>query len=203
DAKRAILEYFKLRKIEPQELGPFEYTDKIPLKHGHEQRGVRVVPGAVVRYGSFLGEGVVVMPGFVNIGAWVGPRTMVDTWAAVGRRRRHAGEGVPVGDVPAGVRPDHRAAQGVDRPPYLAERDAARVRARRLVARESGALTPQDARGRSGTPWSPRSARGAVLRGSGRSRLDGRARRRPRRPRCPTRRSPPPRAPRPAPRSRL
>ena len=82
DAKRAILEYFKLRKVEPLELGPFEYTDKIPLKRGHEQRGVRVVPGAVVRYGSFLGEGVVVMPGFVNIGAWVGPRTMVDTWAS-------------------------------------------------------------------------------------------------------------------------
>jgi 2,3,4,5-tetrahydropyridine-2-carboxylate N-succinyltransferase len=84
EAKQAILDFFRLRKVEPQELGPFEYTDKIPLKHGHAEREVRVVPGAVVRYGSFLAEGVVVMPGFVNIGAWVGPRTMVDTWATVG-----------------------------------------------------------------------------------------------------------------------
>jgi 2,3,4,5-tetrahydropyridine-2,6-dicarboxylate N-succinyltransferase len=84
DAKQAILDYFRIRAVEPQELGPFEYTDKIPLKHGHAERGVRVVPGAVVRYGSFLGEGVIVMPGFVNIGAWVGPGTMVDTWATVG-----------------------------------------------------------------------------------------------------------------------
>ena len=112
DAKRAILEYFKLRKIEPQELGPFEYTDKIPLKHGHEQRGVRVVPGAVVRYGSFLGEGVVVMPGFVNIGAWVGPRTMVDTWATVGSCAQigsdvHLAGGVGIGGVlePVSARP--------------------------------------------------------------------------------------------------
>ena len=105
DAKRAILDYFKLRKIEPQELGPFEYTDKIPLKHGHERRGVRVVPGAVVRYGSFLGVGVVVMPGFVNIGAWVGPRTMVDTWA-IGSDVHLAG-GVGIGGVlePVSARP--------------------------------------------------------------------------------------------------
>jgi 2,3,4,5-tetrahydropyridine-2-carboxylate N-succinyltransferase len=103
DAKRAILEYFKLRKVEPQELGPFEYTDKIPLKHGHDRRGVRVVPGAVVRYGSFLSEGVVVMPGFVNIGAWVGPRTMVDTWATVGSCAQigadvHLAGGVVIGE---------------------------------------------------------------------------------------------------------
>ena len=112
EAKRAILEYFKLRKIEPQELGPFEYTDKIPLKHGHQERGVRVVPGAVVRYGSFLGEGVVVMPGFVNIGAWVGPRTMIDTWATVGSCAQigadvHLAGGVGIGGVlePVNARP--------------------------------------------------------------------------------------------------
>jgi 2,3,4,5-tetrahydropyridine-2-carboxylate N-succinyltransferase len=112
EAKRAILEYFKLRKIEPQELGPFEYTDKIPLKHGHQKRGVRVVPGAVVRYGSFLGEGVVVMPGFVNIGAWVGPRTMIDTWATVGSCAQigadvHLAGGVGIGGVlePVNARP--------------------------------------------------------------------------------------------------
>jgi 2,3,4,5-tetrahydropyridine-2-carboxylate N-succinyltransferase len=112
DAKRAILEYFRVRKVEPQELGPFEYTDKIPLKHGHDKRGVRVVPGAVVRYGSFLSEGVVVMPGFVNIGAWVGPRTMVDTWATVGSCAQigadvHLAGGVGIGGVlePVNARP--------------------------------------------------------------------------------------------------
>ena len=112
EAKRAILEYFRVRKVEPQELGPFEYTDKIPLKHGHEHQGVRVVPGAVVRYGSFLGEGVVVMPGFVNIGAWVGPRTMVDTWVTVGSCAQigadvHLAGGVGIGGVlePVNARP--------------------------------------------------------------------------------------------------
>jgi 2,3,4,5-tetrahydropyridine-2-carboxylate N-succinyltransferase len=112
DAKRAILDYFSIRDVEPQELGPFEYTDKIPLKRGHAESGVRVVPGAVVRYGSFLGEGVIVMPGFVNIGAWVGPGTMVDTWATVGSCAQiganvHLAGGAGVGGVlePVTARP--------------------------------------------------------------------------------------------------
>jgi 2,3,4,5-tetrahydropyridine-2-carboxylate N-succinyltransferase len=82
--KEAILEYFRRRKMEPVEVGPFEYHDKIPLKRDFESQGVRVVPPAVARYGSFLSPGVVMMPSYVNIGAWVGPRTMVDTWATVG-----------------------------------------------------------------------------------------------------------------------
>ena len=112
EAKQAILDYFRIRDAEPQELGPFEYTDKIPLKHGHAARGVRVVPGAVVRYGSFLGEGVIVMPGFVNIGAWVGPGTMVDTWATVGSCAQiganvHLAGGAGIGGVlePVNARP--------------------------------------------------------------------------------------------------
>jgi 2,3,4,5-tetrahydropyridine-2,6-dicarboxylate N-succinyltransferase len=112
EAKQAILDYFRIRDVEPQELGPFEYTDKIPLKRGHAARGVRVVPGAVVRYGSFLGEGVVVMPGFVNIGAWVGPGTMVDTWATVGSCAQiganvHLAGGAGIGGVlePVNARP--------------------------------------------------------------------------------------------------
>jgi 2,3,4,5-tetrahydropyridine-2,6-dicarboxylate N-succinyltransferase len=112
DAKQAILDYFRIRAVEPQELGPFEYTDKIPLKHGHAERGVRVVPGAVVRYGSFLGKGVIVMPGFVNIGAWVGPGTMVDTWATVGSCAQiganvHLAGGAGIGGVlePVNARP--------------------------------------------------------------------------------------------------
>src|SRR4051794_41597373 len=84
EAQEAILQYFRERRMEPQEVGPFEYHDKIPLKHNYEELGVRVVPPAVARYGSFLSPGVVMMPSYVNIGAWGGPRTMVDTWATVG-----------------------------------------------------------------------------------------------------------------------
>ena len=82
--KKAILLYFRLRKVEPMEIGGLHFLDKIPVKADYADRGVRVVPPGIARYGSFLSEGVVLMPGFVNIGAWVGPRTMVDTWATVG-----------------------------------------------------------------------------------------------------------------------
>jgi 2,3,4,5-tetrahydropyridine-2,6-dicarboxylate N-succinyltransferase len=112
EAQRAILEYFRIRDVEPQELGPFEYRDKIPLKHGYEELGVRVVPPAVARYGSYLSRGVVLMPSYVNIGAWVGPNTMVDTWATVGSGAQigadvHLAGGVGIGGVlePPGARP--------------------------------------------------------------------------------------------------
>jgi 2,3,4,5-tetrahydropyridine-2-carboxylate N-succinyltransferase len=104
DAKRAILDYFRRRRMEPIELGPFEYHDKIPLKRDYEQLGVRVVPPATARYGSFLSPGVVMMPSYVNIGAWVGPNTMIDTWATVGSCAQvgadvHLAGGVGVGGV--------------------------------------------------------------------------------------------------------
>jgi 2,3,4,5-tetrahydropyridine-2-carboxylate N-succinyltransferase len=112
EAQEAILEYFRVRKLEPQEVGPFEYLDKIPLKRNYEKLGVRVVPPAVARYGSFLSPGVVLMPSYVNIGAWVGPRTMVDTWATVGSGAQigadvHLAGGVGIGGVlePPGARP--------------------------------------------------------------------------------------------------
>ncbi len=112
EAQEAILEYFRLRKVEPQEAGPFEYLDKIPLKRDYERLGVRVVPPAAARYGSYLSPGVVMMPSYVNIGAWVGPRTMVDTWATVGSGAQigadvHLAGGVGVGGVlePPGARP--------------------------------------------------------------------------------------------------
>ncbi|HVB77682.1 MAG TPA: 2,3,4,5-tetrahydropyridine-2,6-dicarboxylate N-succinyltransferase [Candidatus Nitrosotalea sp.] len=91
--KQAILLYFRLRHIETIEIGPFEYRDKIPLKHDLERAGVRVVPPAVARYGAFLAPGAVMMPSYVNVGAWVGPGTMVDTWATVGSCAQ-VGEGV-------------------------------------------------------------------------------------------------------------
>ncbi|HEY3182094.1 MAG TPA: 2,3,4,5-tetrahydropyridine-2,6-dicarboxylate N-succinyltransferase [Gaiellaceae bacterium] len=112
EAKAAILDYFRLRRMQPEELGPFEYHDKIPLKRGYEQLGVRVVPPATARYGSFLSRDVVLMPSYVNIGAWVGPRTMVDTWATVGSCAQigadvHLAGGVGIGGVlePVNARP--------------------------------------------------------------------------------------------------
>ena len=110
--KKAILLFFRLRKMEPIELGPFLYHDKIPLKRDYAERGVRVVPPAAARFGSFLSPDVVLMPSYVNIGAWVGPRTMVDTWATVGSCAQigadvHLAGGVGIGGVlePPGARP--------------------------------------------------------------------------------------------------
>jgi 2,3,4,5-tetrahydropyridine-2,6-dicarboxylate N-succinyltransferase len=102
--KKAILLYFRLRKVEPMEVGGLHFLDKIPVKSDYADRGVRVVPPGVARYGSYLAEGVVLMPGFVNIGAWVGPRTMVDTWATVGSCAQigadvHLSGGVGIGGV--------------------------------------------------------------------------------------------------------
>ena len=104
EAKEAILAYFRLRKVEPMEVGGLQFLDKIPVKTDYAERGVRVVPPGVARYGSFLSEGVILMPGYVNIGAWVGPRTMVDTWATVGSCAQigadvHLAGGVGIGGV--------------------------------------------------------------------------------------------------------
>jgi 2,3,4,5-tetrahydropyridine-2,6-dicarboxylate N-succinyltransferase len=103
-AKKAILLYFRLRKVEPIEVAGLHFADKIPVKDDYAERGVRVVPPGIARYGAFLSEGVVLMPGFVNIGAWVGPRTMVDTWATVGSCAQigadvHLSGGVGIGGV--------------------------------------------------------------------------------------------------------
>jgi 2,3,4,5-tetrahydropyridine-2-carboxylate N-succinyltransferase len=112
EAKAAILDYFRISKVEPIEVGPYHYVDKIPLKHNYTELGVRVVPPATARYGSFLSQGVVMMPSYVNIGAWVGPNTMVDTWATVGSCAQigadvHLAGGVGVGGVlePVQARP--------------------------------------------------------------------------------------------------
>jgi len=103
-AKKAVLLYFRVRGLATTEVGPFEYHDRLPLKSGYEAAGVRVVPPATARYGAFLSRGVVMMPSYVNIGAWVGPRTMVDTWATVGSCAQigadvHLSGGVGIGGV--------------------------------------------------------------------------------------------------------
>jgi 2,3,4,5-tetrahydropyridine-2,6-dicarboxylate N-succinyltransferase len=112
DVKSAILDYFRIREIEPVEVGPFEYRDKIPLKHNFADLGVRVVPPATARFGSYLAPGVVMMPSYVNIGAHVGANTMVDTWATVGSCAQigsdvHLAGGVGIGGVlePVNARP--------------------------------------------------------------------------------------------------
>ncbi len=102
--KQAILLTFRVSAMETMELGPFEFADRIPLKHGYADAGVRVVPGASARWGSYLAPGVVMMPSYVNIGARVGAGTMVDTWATVGScaqvgERVHISGGVGIGGV--------------------------------------------------------------------------------------------------------
>ena len=102
--KLAILLYFRQSEMATLEIGPFEYADKIPLQHDYQAAGVRVVPGASARFGSFLDRGVVMMPSYVNIGARVGANSMVDTWATVGSCAQiganvHLGGGVGIGGV--------------------------------------------------------------------------------------------------------
>jgi 2,3,4,5-tetrahydropyridine-2-carboxylate N-succinyltransferase len=102
--KHAILLLFRLARMETIELGPFEYADKIPLKHDYARAQIRVVPGASARWGAYLGPGVVMMPSYVNIGAYVGAESMVDTWATVGScaqigARVHLSGGVGIGGV--------------------------------------------------------------------------------------------------------
>jgi 2,3,4,5-tetrahydropyridine-2-carboxylate N-succinyltransferase len=102
--KQAILLLFKVSAIEVTELGPFEYADRLPLKRGFKAAGVRVVPGASARWGSFIGKGAVMMPSYVNIGARVGAGSMVDTWATVGSCAQvgsgvHLSGGVGIGGV--------------------------------------------------------------------------------------------------------
>lgn len=102
--KKAVLLYFPIQEMQTIEVGPFEYHDKIPLKTGFAQKGVRVVPQALARFGSFIERGAILMPSYINIGAWVGSGTMVDTWATVGScaqigRNVHLAGGVGIGGV--------------------------------------------------------------------------------------------------------
>ena len=102
--KKAVILYFPIQKMETIEAAPFEFHDKIPLKKNYAELGVRVVPHAIARHGSFLEKGVIMMPSYVNIGAYVGGGTMVDTWATVGScaqigRNVHLSGGVGIGGV--------------------------------------------------------------------------------------------------------
>lgn len=102
--KKAVILYFPIRKMEPIEVGPLHFHDKMRLKENYDQLGVRVVPHAVARYGAYISSGVVMMPSYVNIGAYVDEGSMVDTWATVGScaqigKNVHLSGGVGIGGV--------------------------------------------------------------------------------------------------------
>src|SRR5882724_11923143 len=69
--KKAVILYFPIQKMETLHAGPLEFHDKMRLKSNYEALGVRVVPHAVARYGAYLAKGVIMMPSYVNIGAYV------------------------------------------------------------------------------------------------------------------------------------
>ena len=102
--KKGVILYFPTRKMETLEAGPLEFHDKIPLKKNYQELGIRVVPHAVARYGAYISSGVIMMPSYVNIGAYIGEGTMVDTWATVGScaqigKHVHLSGGVGIGGV--------------------------------------------------------------------------------------------------------
>ena len=101
-AKRAILLAFKVLEMAQSNAGEFRYHDRVPLKTTFD--GVRVVPGAIARWGSYFEPGVILMPSYTNIGGYVGAGSMVDTWATVGScaqigRNVHLSGGVGIGGV--------------------------------------------------------------------------------------------------------
>lgn len=102
--KQAILLYFCIQPMETMNLAPFEFYDKMKLKSNYKDLGVRVVPHAIARYGAYIAKGAILMPSYVNIGAYVGEGTMVDTWATVGScaqigKQVHLSGGVGIGGV--------------------------------------------------------------------------------------------------------
>lgn len=137
--KKAILLYFISKKMEVRESGIFTYHDKIPLKADFAKTGVRVVPPAVARYGSFLAPGVILMPSYTNIGAYIGERTMVDTWATVGSCAQigkdvHLSGGVGIGGV---LEPPQAAPVIIDDGAFIGSRciivEGARIGSRAVI----------------------------------------------------------------------
>ena len=102
--KKAVILYFPMQPMRRMEAGELEWYDKMELKHGDEELGVRAVPHAVARYGAYIAPGAILMPSYVNIGAYVDTGTMVDTWATVGScaqigRHVHLSGGAGIGGV--------------------------------------------------------------------------------------------------------
>lgn len=131
-AKRAILLSFRVLPMVRSQAGDMQYHDRIPLKK--RLNGVRVVPGAIARWGAYIAPGVVLMPSFVNTGAFVDEGTMVDTWATVGScaqigKRVHLSGGVGIGGV---LEPPNAVPVVVEDEAFIGSRsmivDGARVR---------------------------------------------------------------------------
>ena len=108
--KKAVLLSFRLKDNEQMQAGALAFYDKVPVKFAHlsagelKEAGVRIVPPAVARRGSYVAKGAILMPSYVNIGAYVGENTMVDTWATVGSCAQiganvHLSGGVGIGGV--------------------------------------------------------------------------------------------------------
>ena len=102
--KKGVVLYFPIQTMETIECGQLEFHDKIPLKRGYAEKGIRVVPHAVARHGAYISRGTILMPSYVNIGAYVDEGTMVDTWATVGScaqigKNVHLSGGVGIGGV--------------------------------------------------------------------------------------------------------
>jgi len=131
-AKRAILLSFKVLPMQASAAGDFKYHDRMPLKT--EFDGVRVVPGAIVRWGAFVAPSAILLPSFVNIGGYVDEGSMVDTWATVGScaqvgKRVHLSGGVGLGGV---LEPPNAVPVVVEDDAFIGSRsmvvDGARVR---------------------------------------------------------------------------
>lgn len=102
--KKAVLLYFPIQPMRTMRAGELEWYDKMDLKHGYEELGVRAVPHAIARHGAYIAPGAILMPSYVNIGAYVDTGTMVDTWATVGScaqigKHVHLSGGVGIGGV--------------------------------------------------------------------------------------------------------
>lgn len=102
--KKAVILYFPIQPMRKMEAGELEWYDKMELKHGYGELGVRVVPQAVARYGAYIAPGAILMPSYVNIGAYVDTGSLVDTWATVGScaqigKNVHLSGGVGIGGV--------------------------------------------------------------------------------------------------------
>ena len=102
--KKAVILYFPIQKMKTIQSGDIEFFDKIDLKKNYKEKGIRVVPSAIARYGSYVSKGVILMPSYVNIGAFVDSGSMIDTWATVGScaqigKNVHLSGGVGIGGV--------------------------------------------------------------------------------------------------------
>ncbi|UXY17378.1 2,3,4,5-tetrahydropyridine-2,6-dicarboxylate N-succinyltransferase [Streptomyces cynarae] len=131
-AKRAILLSFRVLEMTESTVGGFHHHDRMPLKERFD--GVRVVPGAIARWGSYLAPGVILMPSFVNIGGYVDTGSMVDTWATVGSaaqigRNVHLAGGAGIGGV---LEPPNAAPVVIEDDAFIGSRsmivESARVR---------------------------------------------------------------------------